>query len=48
MDNRSTEASTQVTIGSKHTQNTTDKTFNNNYDNEKGGEIVDDKVYDDK
>ena len=46
VDNRSTASPTQVTIGAKHTHNTTDTPFNKNYDQEKGGEIFDAKVDD--
>ena len=48
VDNRSTASPTQFTIGAKHTHISTNKTFNNNCDKEKGGEIVDDEVDDDK
>ena len=48
MDNISTASPTKVTIGSKHTNNTTDTPFNKNLDQEKGGEIVDDEVDYDK
>ena len=48
VDNWSTASPTQVTIVSKHKNNTTDTPFNKNLDQEKGGEIVDDEVDYDK
>ena len=48
MDNSFSSDPTKVIIDIKHTHNNTDKPFNNNYDQEKGGEIVDDEVDDDK
>ena len=48
VDNRLMVSPAQVTIGNKHIQNTTDITLNKNCDQEKGGEIVDDKVDYDK
>ena len=38
----------QVTIGAKHTQNTMDTPFNENFYQGKGGDIVDYEVDDDK
>ena len=46
VDNILTASLAQVTIGAKHTHNTTDTPFNKNYDQEKGGEIFDAKVDD--
>ena len=48
MDNISTASPTKVTIGSKHTHNTTDTPFNKNFDKGKFGEIVDGEVDDDQ
>ena len=48
MDNLSTAAPTQVTIGDKHKRNNTDTLFNKNFYQGKGGEIVDDEVDDDQ
>ena len=39
-------APAQVTIETKHTQNTTDTPLNNNFYQEKVGDIVDDEIYD--
>ena len=44
MDNRLTAVPAQVNIGAKHKQNTTGTPFNNNYYQEKVGDIVDDEV----
>ena len=41
-------APAQVTIGAKHTQNNMDTPFNNNCDQEDGGEIVYDELDDDQ
>ena len=48
VNNQSTASPIEVTIGANHTQLSTDTTFNNNYDKEKGGYIVDDEIDDDK
>ena len=48
MDNRSTEAPAQVTIGAKYIKNTIDTPFNKNFNKGKGGEIVDYEVNYDK
>ena len=48
MDTQSTSSPAQVAIGAKHTHNTKDTPFNNNYDQGKVGEIVDDEEYNDQ
>ena len=48
VDNGSMAAPAQVTLGTKHTQNTTDTPSKNNFDKEECGEIVDDEVDDDQ
>ena len=47
-DNRFIAAPAQVTIGTKHTQNTTGTPFKNNSYKEECGEIVDDEEDDDQ
>ena len=42
-DNESMVDPAQVNMGTKHTQNTTDTPYKNNYDKEDCGEIVDDE-----
>ena len=46
VDNGSMEDPTQVTIGTKNTQNTMDTPSKNNFDKEECGGIVDDDGYD--
>ena len=48
MDDVSMSAPEKVTIGIKHTKNTTDTTSKNNFDKEERGEIVDYEGYDDQ